>query len=52
MLHAFDPEGRYVELSERVMAKVTLGHPEMRPHLVEILETVAGPDHRERDPYP
>lgn len=48
---AFDPDGRPVTLPERVIEKVLRGHLEMADHIEEILETVAHPDHRERDPY-
>ncbi len=48
-----DPDGRRVVLIRPVWEeKISRGHPEIAGHLDAVLETVARPDHTERDPLP
>jgi len=48
-----DPDGNRVVLLVRIWEwKISLDHPELRDHLVELLEVVRAPDHVESDPLP
>jgi len=46
-----DPDGREVVLLVRIWREKILGeHPELGPHLEDVLGTVSAPDHAEPDP--
>jgi len=47
------PDGARVVLFEDTWTQHILpAHGELQPHLRDILDTVASPDHRENDPWP
>jgi uncharacterized protein YuzE len=45
---ALDPDGRLVELTEERWQHITIGHPELRVHLRDVMEAVRTPDRRLR----
>jgi hypothetical protein len=47
-----DPDGRRVVLDESGWRHIVAEHPELAPHAVAIMATVAEPDHRENDLRP
>ena len=52
IVEVVDPNGRRVRLDREAVAHIIGSHPEMEPHIEEIIEAISSPDAIERDPWP